>query len=43
VLSEQIEVEQLSWKPRAYLIHRLLHPAEAEYIIKVAEPYLEVS
>lgn len=31
-------VEQLSWKPRAYLFHNFLSPEEADHVIAVALP-----
>eukprot|EP00775_Hariotina_reticulata_P002059 gene2059-2379_t len=37
------EIEQLSWKPRAYLMRHFLSEAECDHIVGLAKPKLEVS
>lgn len=36
-------IELISWKPRTFLLHELLSPQEADYIVAVASPSLQRS
>ena len=35
-------VELLSWKPRAFLYHNFLSPAECQHIIQEAKPMVQI-
>ncbi|KFM24033.1 Prolyl 4-hydroxylase subunit alpha-1 [Auxenochlorella protothecoides] len=36
-------IEQLSWKPRAYLYHNFLTAADADHLVAIAKPFMQRS
>ena len=38
-----VYIEQLSWKPRAYVVHNLATPEECDMIVNIAKPKMERS